>query len=230
MVRSDRSLGDWTPQDGDRLALEQGVQDEAWAGLGSPMAQGRAPGMPAPWPPPCSPPLLRVCMCPSSRQDTGRWPGAHPVHNSLIGTCLPSQDPASSSGPAPGSRRTAPVPDSSVPKGPRSPVQAPPVVAGCLEPQDRKDSDGRVEGRHAVHQRNAHRVPPAVVPAQTRTALGPQGGGLGQGAASQSPPHHPARDPSSRRQLVPTLRARLLCGLGAGASWGPWVWVPGLQV
>ena len=179
--------------------------------------------------PPCSPcRLLRFCVCPPSRQDTDRWTGAHPVHSSLIRTCFPAktQPPAPS---RPGSRRTGPLPDSSAPEGPRSPVQALPVVAGCLKPQDRKDSDGRVEGRHAVHQRDAHRVPPAVVPGQSRVASGPRGG-LGQGAppgsgASQSPPHNPRPGPQLKAAAGANPQGPSPLWPRAGVSWGPWVWV-----
>lgn len=54
--------------------------------------------------------------------------------------------------------------------GPRtlcSPIQAVPVVIGCLEAQDGEDGSGGVEGGHAVDQGDDHCVLFTVVPEQT---------------------------------------------------------------
>lgn len=217
------------------LALEQGVQDEAWAGLGSPAAQGKGPGCACacgclPAAPAAS--SVSACAPPPVRIPTvGRGPTPSTAPSSEPAFLAKTQPPAPS---RPGSRRTGPLPDSSAPEGPRSPVQALPVVAGCLKPQDRKDSDGCVEGRHAVHQRDAHRVPPAVVPGQSRVASGPRGG-LGQGAppgsgASQSPPHNPRPGPQLKAAAGANPQGPSPLWPRAGVSWGPWVWVPGLQM
>lgn len=181
-----------------------------------------------PLPPPpvsaCAPPPVRIPAA------DGGPPRTQLPHQNLSSRPRPNLQLPS----RPGSRRTAPLPDSSAPEGPRSPVQALPVVAGCLKPQDRKDSDGRVERRHAVHQRDAHRVPPAVVPGQSHVASGAWGG-LGQGpapgsGASQIPPHNPRPGPQLKAAAGANPQGPSPLWPRAGVSWGPWVWVPGLQM
>lgn len=58
-----------------------------------------------------------------------------------------------------------------------SPVQAVLVVISCFEPQDREDSDGRVQGGHAVDQGDDHRILLAVIPGYKCTLIRSFAGG-----------------------------------------------------
>lgn len=111
----------------DLLALEQGVQDEAWAGLGSPAAQGRAPGVRrgrlpvAPAPPPC----LRVPPPPVRIPAVGRGPILSTTPSSEPVFLAKTQPPARVLPMVPGG-----PPPSLTPQRPRAPLTGPGTARG----------------------------------------------------------------------------------------------------